>query len=128
MNRLSRNSRYFIFIVGIGILVLLVLGFNNRIAMLRQLEEEANEVSTEVEKLEETHTVLEAQIAYATSAAAVEDWAYEEARMIREGDHLIVPISPEDSTPVTSIPEEPEKSTLENWQFWKALFFDQRLP
>jgi cell division protein FtsB len=128
MNRLSRNSRYFIFIVGIGILVLLVLGFNNRIVMLRQLEEEANEVSTEVEKLEETHTVLETQIAYATSAAAVEEWAYEEARMIRDGDHLIVPISPEDSTPTPSIPEEPEKSTLENWQFWKALFFDQRLP
>jgi cell division protein FtsB len=114
--------------VGIGILVLLVLGFNNRLAMLRQLEEEAKEVSTEVERLERTHTVLEAKIDDATSQAAVEEWAYEEARMVREGDHLIVPISPEESTPVPLIPEEPEKTTLENWQYWQALFFDQRLP
>ncbi len=96
--------------------------------MLRELEEEAKEVSTEVENLERTYTVLEARIAYATSQAAVEEWAYEEARMIREGDHLIVPISPEESTPVPSVPVESEKTSLENWQIWKALFFDQRLP
>jgi len=108
--------------------VLLVLGFNNRLAMLRRLEEEANIVSTEVEQLERTHAVLETQISYATSGAAVEEWAYEEARMIREGDHLIAPMSPQESTPVPSLPVETEKQTFENWQFWKALFFDQRSP
>jgi cell division protein FtsB len=128
MKRLSRNSRYFILIVGVGILVLLVLGFNNRITMLRRLEEEASEVSTDVEMLERTHTVLETQIAYATSAAAVEEWAYEEARMIREGDHLIAPISPQESTPKPSILEMPEVQSLENWQIWKTLFFDSSLP
>ena len=128
MKRLSRNSRYFILIVGVGILVLLVLGFNNRLAMLRRLEEEANEVGTEVDRLERTHEVLETQIAYATSAAAVEEWAYEEARMIREGDHLIVPISPHESTPEPSLLEMTEVQSLENWQIWKALFFDSSLP
>ena len=128
MKRLNQNSRYFILIVGVGILVLLVLGFNNRIAMLRRLEDEAKEVSTEVERLEQTHAVLDSQIAYATSEAAVEEWAYEEARMIREGDHLIAPISSEESTPVPDLPVMSEMPTLENWQIWKALFFDLPLP
>jgi hypothetical protein len=128
MKNLGRNSRYFIFIVGIGILVLLILGFNNRLAMLRRLEEEAEVVSTVVGELERTHTHLETEIAYATSAAAVEEWAYEEARMIREGDQLVAPISPQESTPVPSLPAEPEVQALENWEVWRALFFDQRLP
>ena len=115
-------------VVGIGLLVLLVLGFNNRLIMLRRLEEEARIVSTEVEQLERTHAFLETQIAFATSGAAVEQWAYEEARMIREGDHLIAPISPQESTPAPSIQPEAEIPTFENWQFWKALFFDQRSP
>jgi hypothetical protein len=128
MKRLSRNSRYFILIVGVGLLVVLVLGFNNRIATLRRLEEEANEVSTDVERLEGTHADLETQIAYATSAAAVEEWAYEEARMIREGDHLVAPISPQESTPEPELVVVQEMPTLENWQIWWALFFDPPLP
>jgi hypothetical protein len=128
MKRLNRNSRYFILIVGVGIMVLLVLGFNKRIVDLRRLEEEANEVSTDVDRLERTYAVMETQIAYATSAAAVEEWAYEEARMIREGDHLIAPISPQESTPVPEFLAVPEIQTTENWQIWKALFFDSLLP
>jgi len=112
-------------IVAIGILVLLVLGFNNRIATLRRLETEAEEVSAVVTLLEGTHTVLETQITFATSDAAVENWAYEEARMIREGDHPIAPIAPQESTPEPSISQQSTPQTVDNWQVWKALFFDQ---
>ena len=86
-------------IVGVGILVLLVLGFNNRIATLRRLEDEAEDVSAQVALLEGTDAVLVTQIAFATSDDAVEEWAYEESRMIREGDHPVAPISPHDATP-----------------------------
>ena len=128
MKNLSRNSRYFILIVGIGILVLLVLGFNNRITTLRRLEVEAEEVGVQVEQLEGTHVQLDARIVYATSDAAVEEYAYEEARMIREGDHLVAPISPQQSTPIPTTITIPPKQAVENWQVWKALFFDWGLP
>lgn len=127
MKNLNKNSRYFIMIVGVGILVLLVLGFNNRIATLRRLEDDAEKVGTQVALLEGTEVVLVTQIAYATSDAAVEAWAYEEARMIREGDHPVAPISPHESTPEPSLIVVPAPQTIENWQVWKALFFDQSL-
>ncbi len=124
MEKINKNSRYFIIIVTVGLMVLLVIGFNNRITRLRQLENEAEEVSAVVTLLEATHDTLETQIAYATSDAAVEGWAYEEARMIREGDHPIAPIAPEESTPIPSIVTVPTPQQVENWQYWKALFFD----
>jgi cell division protein FtsB len=128
MKSLSNNSRYFIIVVGVGILILLVVGFNNRITTLRRLEDEAEQVSEEVQILESTQAFLETQIAYATSEAAVEEWAYQEARMIREGDYLVAPISPSVSTPEPQQIFIPTPQSLENWQVWKALFFDQSLP
>lgn len=124
MEKLNKNSRYFILFVSVGLMVLLVLGFNNRITRLRQLEDESEEVSAVVTLLEATHAVLETQIAYATSDAAVEEWAYEEARMIREGDHPIAPIAPHESTPVPAITTMPTPQAIENWQMWKILFFE----
>jgi len=124
MKNLNRNSRYFVLIVGVGILVLLVVGFNSRIATLRRLEEEAIKVGAQVTLLDSTRIVLETQLAFATSEAAVEEWAYEEARMVREGDHLIAPISPQESTPEPALVLKTTPQPLENWQVWKALFFD----
>jgi hypothetical protein len=127
MDKLNKNSRYFFLIVTLGLMVLLVLGFNNRISRLRQLEDEAEEISGVVTLMEATHAALETQIAYATSDAAVEDWAYEEARMVREGDHPIAPIAPQESTPIPSIILAPTPQVVENWQIWKALFFEDTI-
>jgi hypothetical protein len=128
MRKLSQNSRYFILVVTIGVLVLWGIGFKNRLTTLRRLTEESEEVQTHVSMLEATQFVLETQIAYATSPAAVEEWAYEEARMVRPGDHLVAPISPLESTPTPSVVIESPTESLENWQVWMALFFDQSSP
>jgi hypothetical protein len=128
MKSFSNNSRYFFVVVGVGILILLVVGFNNRITALRRLEDEAEQVSEDVRILESTQAFLDSQIAYATSEAAVEEWAYQEARMIREGDYLVAPISPLVTTPQPQQILIPTPQSLKNWQVWKALFFDQSLP
>jgi len=107
---------------------MLILGFNNRIATLRRLKKEAGVVSTQVGNLEITQASLETQIAYATSEAAVEEWAYQEARMIREGDHPIAPISPNEATPTPSFVVISTPEPAEKWQVWRALFFDRSLP
>jgi cell division protein FtsB len=130
MKNQGKNTKFFFIIVGVGILVMLILGFNHRIATLRRLKEEAEVVGEEVLQLEATKVSLETQITQAKSEAAVEKWAYEKARMIREGDHLIAPISPNDDS---GAPEQPlliipEPQSVENWKVWKALFFDRSLP
>ena len=105
---------------------MLVLEFNNRVSDLRHLSVEAEQVSTQSAALKQTQANLETQIAYATSDAAVEEWAYAEARWIRDGDHPVVPLSPQESTPAP-VPElAPTQQVVENWQVWKALFFDQQ--
>jgi len=104
---------------------MLVLGFNNRVTELRYLSDESEQVSTQVAALKQTQMNLDAQIAYATSDVAVEEWAYAEARWIRDGDYPVSPLSPQESTPAP-VPElAPTQQVVGNWQIWKALFFDQ---
>lgn len=128
MQNLSNNRKYFILVVGIGILVLLGIGLKNRVTLLRQLSQEQEVVNTQISGLEATRAVLQTEIAYATSDTAVEEWAYSEARMIREGDNLIVPISPYESTPTPSPPVAVNPAEMENWEVWRALFFDATVP
>ena len=128
MKNISRNTRFFLIVVGIGILVLLLMGFNNRLSTLNRLAAEAEVVKTQFAQLQATQMVLDTQIAEATSPASVEKWAYEEAHMIREGDHLIAPISPYESTSEPSIPIVATVEPMENWEYWRDLFFDEALP
>ena len=128
MQNLSRNSKYFILVVGIGVLVLLGVGLKTRVTLLSQLSEEREAVNTQIAALEATREILQTEIAYATSDAAVEEWAYTEARMVRDGDNLIVPISPYEITPTPSANLTTSPEPKENWEIWKALFFDAVLP
>ncbi len=124
MNMLGRSVKYIAVLGGLIALAFLVIVFNNRIAEQRQLVAQAEKIRDELEALRATDAYLDSQIAYATSDAAVEEWAYQEARWIREGDQPIVPISPSESTPVAIPVVTSEPVTYTNWQVWWALFFD----
>lgn len=124
MNTIGRSIKYIAVLVGLAILALLVIGFNNRMAEQRQLVAQAEKVHVELEALRQTDAYLDAQLAYANSDAAVEEWAYEEAHWIRPGDQPIVPISPSESTPIPPPVATPEPVEYANWQVWWALFFD----
>jgi len=124
MKNITRNSRIFILVVTIGLFVLLIVGFNSRINTLRQLTDEADEVKAQVTLLEATVVAMDTQIAYATSPAAVEEYAYGDARMVRDGENLVAPISPHESVPEQSIQVEIQPEMLENWEVWLAIFFD----
>ncbi len=128
-----RSGRFLILLVVIVVLVLLVLGFNNRVAEMRQLSEEAMRVEERVLALKHTKAYLETQIAYATSEPNVEEYAYQDGRMIRpdKGDQLIVPVIDPNATPAPPQVSEQVESfqPIENWQVWVALFFgEQELP
>jgi hypothetical protein len=112
-------------VLGFAVLVLLVMDFNNRMAELRRLTAEKNDVSARVTSLVETQLSLETQVAYATSEAAVYYWAYNFQHLGKEGDVLVVPIQPEGSLPQPTPTPAVTPQVIHNWQVWVSLFVDQ---
>ena len=126
MKRTWLGWKYALLVIGLIVLTLLVMDFNNRMAELRRLSDKKEDVATEATALMHTQIYLETQIAYATSDAAVIEWAYEEGHMSREGENLVNPMEYPGFTPkVTVIPTatpEPES----NSQIWYSLFLESR--
>jgi hypothetical protein len=124
MKRSWVSWKYALIVIGLGILTMLVMDFNNRMADLRRLSKKSQEVAVEATQLHETEMALETQIAYATSPAAVEDWAYGEGRQAKEGDVIVVPVGQSGSAPEpTPVPTQivvPQS----NWETWLSLFID----
>ena len=119
------NDRRVILVVVIILLVLLMMDFNNRMVRALELEQQAQAMTTRMAELEQTKVYLEAQIAFATSEKAVEQWAREDAKLIKEGDIPIIVLPPSAPTPTpTPVPlvhEEP----LSNFEIWKELFLGE---
>jgi len=102
----------------LGVLVMLVIEFNNRANDLHRLEDERALVEDRLQDQEGTKAALQTQIAYATSDRAVVEWARESGKMKQAGDQVVVLIAPAGGTPTPAptpaiIPEE--KSNLERW-------------
>jgi cell division protein FtsB len=114
-------------IIGLGAIVLLVLlmmNLNSRLNEYFHLSSERDKLGTEVSFMRATKVALDTAAAYATSDKAVEDWARDEARMARPGDKVIVPLTPANQTLEPVIEVTPTPTSVENWQFWWALFFE----
>ena len=124
MDTIGRSIKYVAIVAGLAILTFLVIIFNNRMAEQRQLVTQSEKISAELDALRQTEANLDEQIAYATSDAAVEEWAYQEARWVRDGDQPVVPLSPSESTPIAPQAEAVEVVVYANWQVWWVLFFD----
>ena len=127
MNKLGKGWKPALILVGFVVLVFLVMDFNSRMAELRRLTAEKEEVSAKVTSLVATQRSLETQVAYATSTAAVFYWAYNYERLGREGDILVVPIQPEGSLPQPTPTPIITPVVIQNWQVWLSLLVDQQL-
>jgi hypothetical protein len=116
--------KYALIVIGLGILSMLVMDFNNRMADLRRLTKKSQEVAGDATQLHETEMALETQISFATSEAAVEQWAYQEGRQVREGEVILVPVGEPGSIPENT--PVPNQITLprSNWETWLSLFID----
>ncbi len=126
MKRTWLGWKYALIVIGLVVLTLLVMDFNNRMAEQRRLSDKREDVVIEATQLRHTQVFLETQIAYASSDAAVQGWAYEEGHMVREGENLVIPLEYPGFTPeVTVIPTvTPEPET--NFQIWLSLFLESR--
>jgi hypothetical protein len=125
MKKSGKGWKPVLILIGFAVLVLLVMDFNNRMAELRRLTAEKEDVSARVTSLVETQLSLETQVAYATSEAAVYYWAYNFEHLGKEGDVLVVPIQPEGSLPQPTLTPVVTPEVIQNWQVWLSLFTDQ---
>ena len=91
---------------------------NRRMGDARRLDRDAATLQTEVASLESQEELLSTQLALATGEVLVENWARSEARMIRPGEHLIIP-KPDPGVEIAPTPrpliEDKPPSPLEIW-------------
>jgi len=126
MKRQWLGIKYALIVIGLIVLVLLVMDFNNRMADLRRLSDKKEEVAAEATGLALTQMHLQTQIALATSDRAVLEWAYEEGNLVREGDVLVVPLEAPGAAPAPTAAPTATATPESNWEIWLALFLEGR--
>jgi hypothetical protein len=114
-------------IIGFVAGLLVMLDFNRRQAEAQRLEADRDRVGTEVAQLEIERAALQTQVAYATTDAAVLDWAHEHGKLVQGDEVLVVPVVPTvevtPAPPVIVVPPAPPM-----WVLWWNLFFDAAPP
>ncbi|MBE0696110.1 MAG: septum formation initiator family protein [Anaerolineaceae bacterium] len=116
-------------IIGLGAIALLVLfmmNINSRLSEYFHLSSERDKIDAQVNNLRATKVALDTLAAYATSDAAVVDWARDEAHMALPGDNVMIPVTPNSPVIKTEAQVTPVASTTENWQVWYILFFGKK--
>jgi septal ring factor EnvC (AmiA/AmiB activator) len=107
------------------VLLLVLFAFTQRIAEYLRLNSQLERERARLTELVATQAYLEGEIAYATSEAAVEEWARQDARWAKEGDFPVIPLAP---AGVTTQPEGAAQATPTpsgNWNSWMSWLFSQ---
>jgi cell division protein FtsB len=105
------------------LLFLLLMSLSARVNELNQLTEQYQMMNTDVGALRATNAYLETEIAFAASDAAVDEYAREEGLMVKPGEVLMIPISPDNPTPEPEVKEVAAVEVVPNWRIWYQLFF-----
>jgi hypothetical protein len=122
---MNTKWRNILIVFGLFMATVLLVDFNHRMEVLDRLTAQLNTVSADATAVIQTQTALAGHVAYATSDAAVEEWAYGN-KMVRPGEHPVVVVpdpnntSPSEPTPVPQMEQTP------NWRIWWELFFGSR--
>lgn len=111
--------------LGIAILLFLIIDFNTRLESLTRLQNGlATKQARGTQVMFEQHT-LETQVAYATSDAAAQEYARNQAHLVQPGDHVVVPVPLPGATPQPSPTPSPAFANKSNWDVWMEFLFGQ---
>ncbi len=119
------NIRRVAVFAGIFVLILVLIEFNSRLEEWNRLSDQREEVRAAATQAMQTQLALQAQLAYAGSTAAVEEWARSEGHYVQEGDQPVVPVGQPGSEPVIVSTPTPVPTPMQNWQVWWELFFSE---
>ena len=125
MNRFFINWRRVGAFIGVALLTLIVIEFNNRLDELNRLTSEVNEYRAQATQVIQTQNALQTQAAFAVSDAAADQYAREENHMIQEGDIPGAPVGNSSGAIVPTPTPAPLPTVLPNWQVWWMLFFGE---
>jgi len=115
-------SRLWIVLAAVGG-ILLLGDLNRRMADARRLERDAAVLQTETTALETQQAELQADLAGAGSDAQVEEWARNQARMVRDGERLVIPLPAAGVVTPTPQSAPPRPELPGSLQVWWALLF-----
>lgn len=102
----------------IGIVLFLVMNFNSRLEELNRIENRRETVAVEATSVVATQKAHMTKLAYATSDAAVQDYARNEAHLGQANDKVVIVLPEPGATPEpTSIPTPivKIKTPLQEW-------------
>ena len=120
----GRNRLSSIWLIAFVIIGILILGdLNRRMANARRLERDAVQLETEVGVMATERVELMTAVAEATSEAIIAEWAHSDAKLVREGETLIIPLPPPGQIYVATPVPGYDLETPSNWQVWWALIF-----
>jgi cell division protein FtsB len=106
------------------VLAILIIGdLNGRMANARRLERESEVLATEVAELATVQADLSTQVAGATSDAHIAEWAHGDAKLVREGEVLVIPVAPPGTMRDFQASEDTRNEPPSNFQVWWALLF-----
>lgn len=123
MKKTFFDTRRLIFYGIMLLLFFLLMNLSARVNQLNMLTEQYQMMGTNVAALRATNYVLETRIAFASSDSAVDEYAREQGYMVKPGEVLVIPISPENVTPEPIVDLLPTVEPLPNWKIWYQLFF-----
>ena len=103
---------------GLLFMILLVTDFNSRMAELTRLRAQKVEELQLREELFATQYALQTQIAYASSDAAVDEWAREQERAALPGDFPVVPLADPNYQPPEPEVQEIQAQAHTHWENW----------
>jgi hypothetical protein len=115
-------------LIVIGLLVLsffLLMDLNTRLTTLFRLTKTHNEMKTSIFQLQSTKSLLETQIAIATSEDAVRRFANDDRHWYQTSDVPVFPFPDPKSTPPSYVQPTPTPMVVDHWQRWWALFFGE---
>lgn len=99
------------------------MDFNTRLEGLSRLQNELATVQARSTDVVLTQYALETRVAYATSDAAAQEFARNQAHMAQPGDNVIVPVPVPGYTPPPSATPTPTFANLTNWDVWMEYLF-----
>ncbi len=122
IKKILKDKRVILVVLTV-ILLLLLVDFNQRMALLTRLRRQERDLTERYAQLESTRMALETELIYAQSDEAVARWAREDAMMIQPGDIPIILMPPANPIPTQRAVEPVIIQEISNWEIWKALFF-----
>jgi cell division protein FtsB len=123
VDKVGKFFRRFPAVIGVMALLLVLFAFTQRVAEYVRLSAQQGREEDRLSELAATQSYLEDQIAYATSHAAVEEWAREDARWAQDGDFVVIPLPPAGVTPQPAAQFQTTPIPSTNWDAWMSWLF-----